>query len=104
MAALLRFKTLSLKNFLSFGNFESEINLDGQGTVTITGENIDQGGSNGSGKTTIINALCYALYNKAFDNITLQRLINTTNALKNTQMEVRLTFEKNGFHVCGDCC
>ena len=96
MAALLRFKTLSLKNFLSFGNFESEINLDGQGTVTITGENIDQGGSNGSGKTTIINALCYALYNKAFDNITLQRLINTTNALKNTQMEVRLTFEKNG--------
>jgi DNA repair exonuclease SbcCD ATPase subunit len=81
---------------MSFGNLESVIDLDGQGTVTITGENIDQGGSNGAGKTTIINALCYALYNKAFDAITLQRLVNTTNHLKNTSMEVRLTFEKGG--------
>jgi len=75
---------------------ESVIDLDGQGTVEVMGENLDKGGSNGAGKTTIINALCYALYNKAFDNITLQRLINTTNATKNTQMEVRLIFEKDG--------
>jgi DNA repair exonuclease SbcCD ATPase subunit len=96
MSVPLIFKTLTLKNFMSFGNSESTIELAEQGTVTITGENIDQGGSNGSGKTTIINALCYALYNKAFDAITLQRLINTTNSLKNTSMEVRLTFEKDG--------
>lgn len=96
MSVPLIFKTLSLKNFMSVGNAESIIELDGQGTVTITGENLDNGGSNGAGKTTIINALCYALYNKAFDAITLQRLVNTTNALKNTQMEVRLTFEKGG--------
>lgn len=95
MSAILKFKTIEIRNFLSFGNSPSIIDLDGQGTVTITGENLDQGGSNGSGKTTIINALCYALYNKAFDTITLQRLVNTTNALKNTQMEVRLTFEKD---------
>ena len=96
MSVPLIFKTLTLKNFMSFGNSESTIELAEQGTVTITGENIDQGGSNGSGKTTIINALCYALYNKAFDAITLQRLVNTTNHLKNTSMEVRLTFEKDG--------
>ena len=96
MSTPLIFKSISIKNFLSFGNFESVIDLDGQGTVTITGENLDQGGSNGSGKTTIINALCYALYNKAFDTISLQRLINTTNATKNTLMEVRLIFEKDG--------
>lgn len=96
MSVPLIFKTLTLKNFMSFGNSESTIDLADQGTVTITGENIDQGGSNGSGKTTIINALCYALYNKAFDAITLQRLVNTTNHLKNTSMEVRLTFEKDG--------
>lgn len=96
MSVPLIFKTLTMKNFMSFGNAESVVDLDDQGTVTITGENIDQGGSNGSGKTTIINAICYALYNKAFDNITLQRLVNTTNALKNTQMEVKLTFEKDG--------
>jgi DNA repair exonuclease SbcCD ATPase subunit len=96
MSTPLVFKSISLRNFMSFGNAESVIELDGQGTVTVTGENFDQGGSNGSGKTTIINALCYALYNKPFDNITLQRLINTTNATKNTQMEVRLVFEKDG--------
>ena len=56
MSVPLIFKQLTLKNFMSFGNAESTIDLDGQGTVTITGENIDQGGSNGAGKTTIINA------------------------------------------------
>lgn len=96
MTTPLIFKTLELRNFLSFGNQPQVIELDGQGTVTVTGENLDQGGSNGAGKTTIINALCYALYNKPFDNITLQRLINTTNATKNTLMEVRLLFEKDG--------
>jgi DNA repair exonuclease SbcCD ATPase subunit len=90
------FKSISIRNMLSFGNAESVIDLDGQGTVEVTGQNLDKGGSNGAGKTTIINALCYALYNKPFDNISLQRLINSTNATKNTQMEVRLIFEKDG--------
>lgn len=90
------FKSIEIRNFLSFGNHTQYIELDGQGTVTVTGENLDQGGSNGAGKTTIINAVCYALYNKPFDNISLQRLINSTNATKNTQMEVKLCFEKGG--------
>lgn len=90
------FKSIEIRNFLSFGNASQFIELDGQGTVTVTGENLDQGGSNGSGKTTIINAICYALYNKPFDAISLQRLINSTNATKNTLMEVRLLFEKGG--------
>lgn len=96
MSTPLIFKTIELRNFLSFGNQTQVIELDEQGTVTVTGENTDQGGSNGAGKTTIINALCYALYNKPFDAISLQRLINTTNATKNTLMEVRLCFEKGG--------
>jgi DNA repair exonuclease SbcCD ATPase subunit len=95
MSTPLIFKSLELRNFLSFGNSLQTIYLDKQGAVTITGENNDKGGSNGAGKTTIINALCYALYNKPFDNISLQRLINSTNATKNTQMEVRLTFDKD---------
>ena len=92
------FKSIELKNFLSYGNQMQLIQLDEQGTVTITGENLDTGAgsSNGSGKTGIINAICYALYNKPFDNISLQRLINSTNATKNTLMEVRLIFEKGG--------
>jgi DNA repair exonuclease SbcCD ATPase subunit len=49
-----------------------------------------------SHNTTIINAICYALYNKPFDTISLQKLLNTTNAAKNTLMEVRLCFDKDG--------
>ncbi len=90
------FKSIELRNFLSFGNSTQTIELADQGTVTISGENVDQGGSNGAGKTSIINAICYALYNKPFDSISLQRLINSTNATKNTLMEVRLIFEKGG--------
>lgn len=88
------FTKLSLRNFLSFGNQVTEIDLSYQGSTLINGENLDTGSANGSGKTTIIHAICYALYNKPLDNISLQRLINSTNNLKNTQMEVRLTFQK----------
>ena len=49
-----------------------------------------------SHNTSMINALCYALFNKPFGNISLERLINRTNNSKNTQMEVRLAFSKDG--------
>jgi DNA repair exonuclease SbcCD ATPase subunit len=98
MSNTLFFNTLTLKNFLSFGNAPTEIDLSEPGTTSIEGQNLDCGGgnSNGSGKSSIINAICYALYNKPFDNISLQRLINSTNASKNTLMEVRLTFTRSG--------
>lgn len=96
MSSTLYFGTLTIRNFLSFGNNETAIDLSEPGTISIEGQNLDQGGSNGSGKTTIINAICYALYNKPFDSISLQRLINTTNSTKNTLMEVKLTFTRSG--------
>lgn len=96
MSSTLYFRELAVRNFMSFGNNETVIDLSEPGTVEVVGQNLDQGGSNGSGKTTIINAICYALYNKPFDNISLQRLINSTNAMKNTLMEVRLVFERAG--------
>lgn len=99
MSSILRFKTLEISNFLSFGNNPSVFELDNQGTVCIEGINLDTGNnsSNGSGKTASINALCYVLYNKPFDAITLQRLVNSTNLLKTTQMCVKITFEKDGY-------
>lgn len=95
MSARIKFKYVTLRNFLSFGNREQTFYLDAGGTTSISGENLDIGGSNGSGKTSVINAICYALYNKPFDNITLQRLINSTNQIRSTQMEVRLAFSKD---------
>ena len=94
MSTPLQFKELQIRNFLSFGNQLTSIDLTHYGTTLIMGENVDANSNNGAGKTTIINALCYALYNKPFDNISLQRLINSTNNTKNTLMEVRLAFIK----------
>ena len=83
-----------MRNFLSVGNAYTDIDLTREGTILINGENIDNGGANGVGKTTIINAICYALYNNPFDKISLKRLINNTNAEKDTLMEVFLRFTK----------
>jgi len=82
------------RNFMSFGNQYTEIDLTYPGSTLINGWNKDTNSNNGAGKTTLINGICYALYNKPYDNISLQRLINTTNAAKNTLMEVRLFFKK----------
>lgn len=55
MTTAIKFKSISLRNFLSFGNFEQTFYLDTGSTTSITGENIDIGGSNGSGKCVCIN-------------------------------------------------
>lgn len=90
----IRFTKVTIRNFMSFGNVPIEIDLNTIDSILINGWNEDTQSSNGAGKTTIINAICYAIYNKPHDNISLQRLINTTNASKNTLMEVTLTFLK----------
>lgn len=88
-------QTISFRNFMSFGNETTEISLSTKGTTHIMGKNLDKGGSSGSGKTSIINAICYALYDKTPSNIGKERLINTTNNAKNTLMEVILQFKKD---------
>ncbi len=94
MSTPLTFLQLQIRNFLSFGNQLTSIDLSDGLSTLIMGENLDTNSNNGAGKTAIINAISYAFYNKPFDNISLQRLINSTNNLKNTLMEVRLTFTK----------
>jgi DNA repair exonuclease SbcCD ATPase subunit len=94
MSVPLIFKKIQFRNVGSFGNQMTEIDLTYSGSTHIHGENVDQNSNNGAGKTTIINTLCYGIYNKPFDNISLQRLINRTNDTKNTLMEVRIFFEK----------
>ena len=69
---MITFKTIRWKNFLSTGNQFTEIALDKHSTTLIIG-------SNGAGKSTILDALCFALYGKAFRKINKPQLINTTN-------------------------
>ena len=81
---------------MSVGNATQAVNFDRQDLTLVLGENLDLGGDgsrNGTGKTTIINALSYALYGNALTNIKKDNLINKTNA-KN--MVVAIDFEKDG--------
>lgn len=91
------FKRIEIRNFLSFGNNTTLVELDTGISTLILGENLDADGKdgvqkNGAGKTTILNAVAYALYDKSISSISKERLINSTNASKNTLMEVKLYF------------
>ena len=90
--------SLTVKNFMSIGNATQAIDFNRNDLTLVLGENLDLGGDdsgarNGTGKTTIINALSYALYGLALTNIKRDNLINKTNG-KN--MLVTLEFEKGG--------
>ena len=78
---------------MSVGNTTQAINFDRRDLTLVLGENLDLGGDgsrNGTGKTTIINALSYALYGQALTNIKKDNLINKTN---NKNMLVSLDFQ-----------
>ncbi len=92
---MIQIKDLTVKNFMSVGNSTQAINFDRQDLTLVLGENLDLGGDgsrNGTGKTTIINALSYALFGSALTNIRKDNLINKTNG-KN--MLVSLDFSIN---------
>jgi DNA repair exonuclease SbcCD ATPase subunit len=95
---MIRIKDLTVKNFMSVGNQTQAVNFDREQLTLVLGENLDQGGDdsgsrNGTGKTTIVNALSFALYGQALTNIKKDNLINKIN---NKNMLVTLTFNKDG--------
>ena len=95
---MIKVKDLTVKNFMSVGNQTQAIDFSKENLTLVLGENLDQGGDdsgsrNGTGKTTIINALSYALYGTALTNIKRNNLINKTNS---KGMLVSLDFEKDG--------
>ena len=94
---MIRIKDLTVKNFMSVGNQTQAVDFNKAKLTLVLGENLDQGGDdsgsrNGTGKTTIINALSYALYGTALTNIKRNNLINKTNS---KGMVVSLDFEKD---------
>ena len=91
-------KTLTVKNFMSVGNQTQAIDFQQKLLTLVLGENLDMGGDdagsrNGTGKTTIVNALSYALYGEALTKIRKDNLVNKTNG---KSMLVTITFEKEG--------
>ena len=95
---MIQIKELTVKNFISVGNQTQAVDFKKENLTLVLGENLDQGGDdsgsrNGTGKTTIVNALSYALFGNALTNIKKDNLINKIN---NKNMLVTLHFEKDG--------
>ena len=81
---------------MSVGNVTQGLRMDKYGLTLVLGNNLDLGGDgarNGVGKTTMVNALSYAIYGNALTNIRKENLINKTNG---KAMLVTVEFEKNG--------
>ena len=95
---MIKIKELTVKNFMSVGNQTQAVNFAQQNLTLVLGENLDMGGDdsgsrNGTGKTTIVNALSFALFGNALTNIKKDNLINKIN---NKNMLVTLAFNKDG--------
>ena len=100
---MIKIKNLTVRNFMSVGNQTQAIDFDKGQLTLVLGENLDLGGDadgarNGTGKTTIVNSLSYAIYGSALTNIKKDNLINKING---KQMLVTCSFEKDGveYHI-----
>ena len=88
---MILFKTIKWKNFLSTGNQFTEVNFQDANTNLIVG-------TNGSGKSTILDALTFSLYNKPFRKINKPQLINSVNE-KDCLVEIEFTISNKEYKV-----
>lgn len=92
---MINIKNVTMRNFLSVGAVTSALNLDQHGLTLVLGANTDTNGGltrNGAGKTTVLQAISFALYGKPLSKIKIPNLINNIN---NKQMLVTIEFERN---------
>jgi DNA repair exonuclease SbcCD ATPase subunit len=93
---MITIKNITLRNFLSIGNVTQAVDFDKKDLTLILGENLDLGGDgarNGTGKTTLIQGLSYALFGVPINDIRKDNLVNRTNT---KGMMVTLEFNVNG--------
>ena len=88
---MITFKKIRYKNFLSTGNHFTEVNFQKNNTNLIVG-------SNGSGKSTILDALTFVLFNKSFRKITKPQLVNSTNE-KDCVVEIEFSINDKQYLV-----
>ena len=88
---MLLFENIRWKNFLSTGNHYSEIKLDNSSTTLIVG-------TNGAGKSTVLDALTFGLFNKPFRKISKSQLVNTANE-KDCVVEVEFSIADREWKV-----
>ena len=88
---MILFKTIRWKNFLSTGNHWTEIDLQKHSTNLIVG-------TNGAGKSTMLDALTFGLFNKPFRKINKPQLVNTTNE-KDCVVEIEFQVNSRNYLV-----
>ena len=88
---MIRFTKIKWKNFLSTGGQFTEVRLDEHQTTLVIGEN-------GAGKSTILDAICFTLFNKPFRSINKPQLMNTING-KNLVVEVEFYIGKKEYKI-----
>jgi DNA repair exonuclease SbcCD ATPase subunit len=88
---MILFKTIKYKNLLSTGNQYTEINFTKNRTNLIVG-------TNGAGKSTVLDALCFSLFGKPFRRINKPQLINSVNE-KDCKVEVEFSIGKSDWKV-----
>lgn len=87
----IHFKAVRYKNFLSSGNYWTEIPLDKSKTTLIVGKN-------GAGKSTMLDAICFTLYGKPFRKVNKSQLVNTINE-KGLLAEIEFSVGKDEYKV-----
>ena len=88
---MILFKKVRYKNFLSTGNQFIEIDLDKSNTTLVVGEN-------GAGKSTMLDALCFGLFQRAFRGIKKDQLVNSINE-KDCLVEVEFTVGQKNYKI-----
>ena len=88
---MLTFRYVRWKNLLSTGNYFTEIKLDNNQNTLVVGEN-------GSGKSTMLDALCFGLFGKAFRNINKPSLLNSING-KDCVIEIEFDTNNKSYKV-----
>lgn len=88
---MITFNKIRFKNFISVGNNWIEIDLSNTARTLIVGHN-------GAGKSTVLDAICFALFNKAFRNINKPELVNSI-IQKDMMVEVEFTTNKKEYKI-----
>jgi len=89
--SLIIFKTLSWKNFLSTGNYKTTIDFTRHNNTLVSGEN-------GAGKSTMLDALTFAIFGKSFRGIKIPQLVNSINE-KDCEVEITFSIGRDDYKI-----